>query len=374
MKKQTIYLAITLLSLFSCSSTPLKRSLSQTPVKDFQDDKIAERISAVVNPQIGTKNVGAVVAIYNKGSLQFLSFGETVRGNKIPPNADTLFEIGSITKTFTGLMLAQSINLKRVAGTDTLDQFNPEWKNQKTSSINLTELITHRSGLPRIPCNIHWSDPRQPYLDYAEKDLIESLKDSSFTSDCMLSDHPTVDINYSNWGVATLGYVLALKQKTTYEKLLHELVLDPLKLNDTTITLSPDQQKRIATGYDSELNIVPSWDTKILQGQGALRSSARDIIKYSQIYLHPEATDFENAIRLATKPNYETPKGVAIGHAWFVKRSGSVWHNGQTGGFHSLIKIYPKRDLVILYLSNTSRELKCVIDATEESSCDPLKE
>jgi CubicO group peptidase (beta-lactamase class C family) len=374
MKKQTIFLAATFLFLSSCSSNSLNRSLSQTPIKDFQDDKIAERISAVVNPQIGIKNVGAIVAIYNKGSLQFLSFGETARGNKIPPNADTLFEIGSITKTFTGLMLAQSINLKRVAATDNLSQFKTEWKDQKTASISLTELITHRSGLPRIPCNIHWSDSRQPYLDYTESDLIESLKDSSFTSDCMLNDHPTMAINYSNWGVATLGYILASKQKTSYEKLLHELVLDPLNLNDTTIKLNPDQQKRMATGYDNELNIVPPWDTKILQGQGALRSSAKDIIKYSQIYLHPESSGLENAVHLSTKPNYETPEGVAIGYAWFVKKSGSIWHNGQTGGFHSLIKIYPKRDLVVLYLSNTSRELKCIIDATEQSPCDPLKD
>lgn len=372
MKNQNIFLAAVLLILFSCSSTPVARNLSQVSIKDFQDDKIAERISAVVNPQIGTKNIGAVVAIYNQGSLQFLSFGETVRGNKVLPNADTLFEIGSITKTFTGLMLAQSIDLKRVSATDTLDQFNPGWKNQKTGSISLIELITHRSGLPRLPCNIHWSDPRQPYLDYTEADLIEGLKDSSFTSECVLNSHPTTDINYSNWGVATLGYVLASEQKTSYEKLLHQLILDPLKLNDTTITLSPDQQERMATGYDDELQIAPSWETKILQGQGAIKSSARDIIKYSQVYLHPEATNFENSVRLATTPAYVNPEGVAIGHAWFVKKSGSIWHNGQTGGFYSLIKIYPKRDLVVLYLTNTSRDLKCVIESVEESPCDPL--
>ena len=358
--------------LSACSAHQLLRKPSETSIKDFQDEKIAERISAVVTPQIGTKNVGAVIAIYNKGSLQFLSFGETARGNKILPNADTLFEIGSITKTFTGLMLARSIDLKRVTATDTLDSFKEEWRNQKTASINLTELITHRSGLPRLPCKMHWSDPKRPYIDYNENDLIEGLKDSSFQPDCLLNDHPTLKINYSNWGVSVLGYVLASQQKTTYENLLHHLVLDPLNLNDTTITLNDDQLKRVAIGHDIQLNTTPLWEAKILQGQGAIKSSARDIIKYSQIYLHPETTSFENAVRLATRPNYETSDGQAIGYAWFVKKSGSVWHNGQTGGFNSLIKIYPKRDLVVLYLTNTSRDLKCVIDAIEESPCDPL--
>jgi len=372
MEKPIVLIVAMSFFLLACSTHQLLRTPSETAIKDFQDEKIAERISAVVSPQIGTKNVGAVIAIYNKGSVQFLSFGETARGNKILPNADTLFEIGSITKTFTGLMLARSIDLKRVSATDTLDRFKEEWKNQKTGSINLTELITHRSGLPRLPCNLEWSNPKQPYIDYNENDLIVGLKDSSFEPDCLLNAHPTLKINYSNWGVSILGYVLASQQKTTYENLLHQLVLDPLKLNDTTITLSADQQIRVAYGHDIKLNTAPLWEAKILQGQGAIKSSARDIIQYSQIYLHPETTIFENAVRMATFPNYEAPDGLAIGYAWFVKKSGSVWHNGQTGGFNSLIKIYPKRDLVILYLTNTSRELKCVIDAVEESPCDPL--
>ena len=370
MKKEIAF--ILAIFLLSCSSKSLKRTASETPLKDFQDDKIAARISAVVNPQIGTKNIGAIVAIYNKGLLQFLSFGETTRGNKILPTPDTLFEIGSITKTFTGLMMARSIDLKRVTPTATLDQYKSDWKNQKAGSINLTELITHRSGLPRLPCNIHWKKPGRPYIDYTEKDLVEGLKDTSFNSNCLLNVHPTITINYSNWGVAILGYILASEQKTTYEKLLHQLVLDPLKLSDTVITLRPDQQSRIAIGYDANLNTALPWETKILQGQGAIKSTARDIIKYSQIYLHPESTSFESSIRLATKPNYKTPEGLIIGHAWFVKKSGNIWHDGKTGGFYSLIKIYPKRDFVVLYLTNTSRELKCVIEAAEERPCDPL--
>jgi CubicO group peptidase (beta-lactamase class C family) len=372
MKKRILLQNAFLFFLISCASTNSIRHPSELPLEDFQNDKMVKRITAVITPQIGTKNVGAIVAIYSKGSLKFLSFGETVRGNKTLPTEDTIFEIGSITKTFTGLMLARSIDLKRVHSTDTLDQFKTEWKKQKTGSINLVELITHRSGLPRLPCNLHWSDPKQPYKEYAENDLIEGLKDSAFNNNCVLNVHPTSEVDYSNWGVATLGYVLASEQKTTYEKLLHQLILDPLNLSDTTIKLSPEQQKKIATGYDSELNITPLWERKIFEAQGAIKSSARDLMKYSQIYLHPEATNFESSIRMATHPNYESPEGLAIGYAWFVKKSGSIWHNGQTGGFSSLIKIYPKRDLVVLYLTNTSRELKCVIESVENSPCDHM--
>lgn len=370
MKKIILLQSTLLLFLVSCA-TPSARNPSEAPSKDFQDDKIAERITTAIGPQIGTKNVGAIVAVYNKGKLEFLSFGETALGNKTLPTPDTIFEIGSITKTFTGLMLSRSIDLNRVTAADTLDQFKKEWRGQKAGSINLTELITHRSGLARLPCNLNPADPNQPYKEYAEADLIDGLKDSSFNSDCILQPHPTSTINYSNWAVSILGYVLASKQKTTYEALLHELILDPLQLNDTsTVTFTPDQEQRFATGYNTSF-VKSHWGKQILQGQGAIKSSARDMMKYAQIYLHPETTSFESSIRRAMQVNFEVDN-TAIGYAWFVKKSGSIWHNGQTGGFYSLMKIYPNRDLVVFYLTNTARELKCFIHAVEEAPCDPL--
>lgn len=268
-------------------------------------------------------------------------------------------------------MLARSIDLNRVTATSTLDQFNKEWVGQQAGLINLEELVTHRSGLPRLPCNLNPKDQSQPYKDYSETDLIEGLKDSSFNSDCTLQPHPTATMNYSNWGFSLLGYALASKQKTTYEKLLHELILKPLQLKDTsTLTFTPEQEKRFAVGYDA--NFVKSeWKTQILQGQGAIKSSAKDLMRYAQIYLHPETTNFENSIRKARQVSFES-NDAAIGYAWFVKKSGSIWHNGQTGGFHTLIKIYPSRDLIVFYLSNTSREIMCFIHAVEEVPCDPL--
>lgn len=358
MKPAAILFRLILFFFSACAFT--------TPTK-APDDKIAERITTAIAPQIGSKNIGAIVAIYNKGSLRFLSFGETVRGNKTPPTADSIFEIGSITKTFTGLMLSRSIDLARVTPSDTLDQFIKDLKNDDIGSISLNELITHRSGLSPLPCNMHYKDPRQPYAEYSETDLIKGLKE------CRLGHHPTQRINYSNWGMATLGYVLAAKQKATYESLLYELVLDPLNLDDTTITLRPDQKNRLAKGYDKNLVEADLWERRILDGQGAIKSSARDIIKYAVAYLHPEQTPLESSIRRSMQVNYEN-ENTAIGYAWFVKKSGNIWHNGQTGGYYSMLKIYPKRDLAVLYLSNTSSELKCFIHAIEEVPCDPMAE
>jgi CubicO group peptidase (beta-lactamase class C family) len=106
---QKLILIFSLITFFlaSCSSLNSTRNPPQSSQKDFQDDKINERIKNAITPQIGHKNVGAIVAVYNRGKLDFLSFGETIRGNKTLPTPDTVFEIGSITKTFTGLMLSR---------------------------------------------------------------------------------------------------------------------------------------------------------------------------------------------------------------------------------------------------------------------------
>ena len=304
-----------------------------------------------------------VVAIYDRGNLEFLTLGETEKGNHQAPSPDTFFEIGSITKTFTGLMLSRSIELNRVTPESQLKNFRPEWKGQKAGSIQLSELVNHRSGLPRVPCDLHFKDPRNPYGDYSEDDLIAGLTDIQLKAqpDCILGAHPAAAPLYSNWGMAVLGYALATQQGESYEALLHELVLDPLKLDDTTIQLSPAQKARFAMGYDKSLKQTLPWERRVLFGAGAIRATARNLIKYAGAYLKPDQTSLGPAIkRVSTLP-----------YAWSRLPSGSLWHDGMTGGYASFLKIYPNRDLAVLYLTNTARNLKCFTPAVENLPCDP---
>ncbi len=323
-----------------------------------------EQIKKTISPQIGSKNVGAVIAIYEKGKETYLSFGETVLGNNIRPDADTLFEIGSITKLLTGLMLARLIDLKKVSIKDPLSRFIPESKNQSTGAITLEELVTHTSGLPRLPCNLHYASSENPYADYSEKDLIEGLRDSSFSNTCRLEKHPTQNVNYSNWGFGLLGYALARFQKSSYESLLRELVLEPLGLKATMIIVAKEFEPRRAQGYTNELKANPYWYHQTTQGAGAVVSSVRDMLQFARALLHPEETKLHSALKLSVAPLYKSdPNDIA--YAWFVRPSGNYWHDGMTGGFSSLIKIYPKEDRAVVYLSNTARDLEGVLEAVE---------
>ncbi len=338
----------------------------------YELEGIARRVEKTVAPQVGRgRNVGAVVGIRFRGETKVLSFGELRVGSGVAPDAHTVFEIGSVTKTFTGLLLADAIENGRVKATDRLDSFRPEWKGAATSDIRLIDLVTHRSGLPRLPCNLHASDPRRPYADYSEDDLVGGLSDRAFGKSCALGRHPSDQFAYSNWGFGLLGYVLSRASKSTYPELLRARVTEPLALKDTTYDLSEDQRRRLAQGYTEDGTESPLWDRKILMGNGAIRSTVTDLLQYGSAYLHPEKNaPLEPALLRAMTMQHEGTEG-RIAYAWMLTPTGSLWHNGMTGGYSSLMKVYRTRDLVVVVLSNTARDIKCVISAVEDLACAP---
>jgi CubicO group peptidase (beta-lactamase class C family) len=364
--------SILLLSVFSltgaCSTVP-------KPASSFAPADLSKRLRKAIDPQIGPeKNVGVIVGIYDQGKVQFLSFGEVERGSKKPPNETTIFEIGSITKTFTGLMLAHAIEEGLVNENDPISKFQSEWKNQNVSDITLEELVTHRSGLPRLPCNLHYTNPHLPYAEYTNEDLVQGLTNDSLSEslECSLQDHPSAEIEYSNWGFALLGYILGKKQGFTYPEMLDRQISKPLHLVDTTYALSSEQFKRTAVGYDSNGVETQLWDRQAMMGNGAVRSTAADLILYAKAFLHPDSTSLSAEIHrtIQVQPTDTEQK---IAYAWFVTPGGSLWHNGMTGGFASLMKIYLKKDFAIFYLTNTAHELKCVVETVENIPCAPEK-
>ena len=113
---------------------------------------------------------------------------------------------------------------------------------------------------------------------YTEEDLYEFL--SGFSSDHV----PGTKRSYSNLGVALLGRLLADHLNTTYEKLVTERVLEPLGMDDTTIALTDDQERRLAEGHDPYMYPIRTWEMATLQASGSLRSTANDMLKLLAAY------------------------------------------------------------------------------------------
>ncbi len=321
-------------------------------------DELSVRLNKAIQPQIDTRIKSAIVGICDKGDVKFLTYG------KIAPARDTIFEIGSLTKTFTSLMLAIAIEKGLVTSETTLSELRPEWQGQLAGNIRLIELATHRSGLSRIPCDLKFTNPNNPYADYTEAQLIASITDRV---GCKLAVHPTQDVVYSNWGAALLGNAISAAAKLSYGEMLKLWITAPLGMKNTVIKLSPEQRAKLAQGYNEKLKPAGLWDRLGLLGNGAIMSTADDMMIYVEAMLHAEKTPFPEAIR-----RVETLQYSYIAYNWFVTPAGSIWHNGMTGGYSSLLKAYLKKDFAIFVLTNTEAEVNCLIEAVEEIPCKPI--
>ncbi len=321
---------------------------------------IEERITENMEPQIGTLRKGAVVGILEKGKMKFLSFG----GLK----ENSIFEIASLTKTFTSLMLSIAIEKELVTPDTTLAEIRPEWEKSKLGKITLLELSTHRSGLPRLPCDFHYKDPKSPYADYTEDELVKSISDETIerSKDCEILARPTKESHYSNWGPALLGNALSVRSGLSYGDMLRKWITGPLGMRDTVISLSTEQRPRVIQGFDEDLSPTPLWERAGMYGNGAILSTPEDIMIYARAMVRPEETPFPKAIRRAQERQF---KHMAYG--WFVTRGDNIWHNGMTGGFSSLFKAYLDKDMAVFALSNTASEITCLIEAVEEIPCNP---
>ncbi len=268
------------------------------------------------------------------------------------PDERTVYEIGSITKVFTSLLLAVMVEQGQVQLDEPIQHLLPDRKlpHGKQRPITLVDLATHSSGLPRMPKNFHPADPRNPYADYTLDQLFE------FLAHYRLRKQPGERYAYSNLGIGLLGVALAKRAGKSYEELVVETICDPLALHDTRITLNNDQRRRLAAGHDADGQPYPNWDIPALAGAGALRSTVADLARFLQANLGTLSTPLDKAIRLTHQPRFEIgPKQGSVALGWHVSADGKrLQHSGQTGGYHSFIAMHRERPLGVVVLANSA--------------------
>lgn len=296
--------------------------------------------------------VGAVIGLLEDGKTLVLAYGKLDATNPKRPEASTVFEIGSVTKVFTGLALAQMVERKMLALDDPVrkylppDAVPPSSEGQK--EITLLDLATQSSGLPRMPGNFKPKDPKNPYADYTPDLLYEFLAKQT------LVKKPDAGYLYSNLGVGLLGHALSLRNGTSYEKLVADLIATPLGMRDTRVVLTDELRARLAPGHNGDGEAVPNWDLATLAGAGGLRSTTTDMLRFvaAQIDTPPALAA---AVKASHQPraNTTTPPG-SIALAWHVKPDGkTMWHNGGTAGYSSYISFDSERKTAVVVLLNS---------------------
>ncbi len=300
---------------------------------------------------------GVVIGVVQHGTRRIFAYGAV--------KEDSIFEIGSISKTFTGLILAQMVEQHKVKLDEPVRELLPSGTVAKPEGpeITLLDLATQHSGLPRMPDNFHPANPQDPYADYHPANLYE------FIAKHGVAKPANTGFNYSNLGLGLLGQALANRAGMTYPELLKTEITEPLELKDTVVKLSPEQEKRFAQGHGAQHQPAHAWALDALAGAGAIRSTASDMLTYLEAQLHPDkvkhaagsaAADsppgtLASALQMSHEPRADAMAGMKVGLAWlYVPDTGSYWHNGATGGYSSYALFNPKEDYALVVLFNTT--------------------
>jgi D-alanyl-D-alanine-carboxypeptidase/D-alanyl-D-alanine-endopeptidase len=283
-----------------------------------------------------------VVGVVREGKDHVYTFGKC-EGK--PLNGESIFEIGSVTKVFTGLLLADRIVAGAMKVDDPVQKYLPEgWSvpRRDDRDITLLHLATHTSGLTRLPAGffpIMSDHPDEPYAYFKLEDLRKGLPKTNVRWSSGAKHE------YSNLGVGLLGQAITFSLKEpNYEAALTKQVLAPLKLNDTTLKLNQSQKSRLIPGFDGEGRAKQNWDFGSMEGGGALRSDANDMLRFIHSQLNPP-TSLKKAIEISHQNWRElNPGKEEIGLCWFRRMSQDkviLWHNGETGGYHTFLGVVP---------------------------------
>ena len=350
----TAALVVTALATSPINSPAFKPQQTATPATPLALPDDAE-VRAMIKARVAAKrSAGIVVGLLEPdGRTRVIAHGDPGPGQP-PLAADSVFEIGSITKVFTGTLLAVLVQSGTVRFEDPVEKYLPPSVRMPVfegKPITLGHLAEQNSGLPRLPSNLRPANMANPYADYT----VDQLYD--FLDDYRLTRAPGASFEYSNLGVGLLGHVLALSQQTTYEALLRDKIWTPLGMSHTAITLTPWMKSHLAMGHDAGGRVVGNWDVTTLAGAGAIRSTTGDMLKFLDANLHPERGPLHRAMALAQTSRAPTTPPHSIGLNWIIRRVGerdtAVWHNGGTGGYRTFIGLDPIRRHGVVVLANS---------------------
>ncbi|MEZ4991961.1 MAG: serine hydrolase [Saprospiraceae bacterium] len=315
---------------------------------------LSEEVAKNVDMRIENGHSPSIaIGLIDKDGPQYYFFGNTtMTGHSVTEN--TIYEIGSISKTFTGILLADMVQSGKMKLDDPVQQYlpesvtMPEWEGKP---IVLGQLSDHTSGLPRMPDNFSPADITNPYADYTVEQMY------AFLSSHTLRREMGSVYEYSNLAQGLLGHILALTAGKTYEELVIEKIAGPLGMKDTRIKLNDQQMQQLAPGHSLGA-VVSNWDIPTLAGAGAIRSSLHDMLIYVSANMGLTDSPVYQAMQLSHQARHDKAGGMRVGLGWHIKKGAEgdvVWHNGGTGGYRTFAGFVPDTGRGVVVLTNSTK-------------------
>lgn len=339
-------------------------------------DKLKETIQSLVNNN--KTNAAIVVGLVDPNGTQFYGYGNMSNANPITVDKDTIFAIGSITKVFTTILLADMVNSGLVNLDDPIEKYFPPSVKAPTyngQKITLENLATHTSGLPEFPgshCVSNFNGTDDEDSLQARLFFIECDKNYTFDqlyqdlSNTTLTSEPGLKFEYSTFGISLLGHILALKSGISYDRLLEERILNVLGMNSTSIVFSDAQKSRLAIGHLNGKEL-PFWNTsRPIAPAGGLHSSVADMLKFASANLGLIDTKINTAMKESHIIIHDSRLGKAFSNnytayvslGWIIATDFGIQiveHNGETvDGYNSFIALNTSKERGIVIIASAS--------------------
>jgi serine-type D-Ala-D-Ala carboxypeptidase/endopeptidase len=319
--------------------------LSEDAIRRLLVERVDERCSSV----------GMVVGVTEGNGHRIVAHGCRDTSGAGPVNEKTLFEIGSITKLFTALLLSDMANRGEVRMNEPVAELLPAGTRvpvRDGKAITLRDLASHYSGLPRVATNGDPPDrPGGPYAAYSAERLYQFLANHELTRT------PGDSFEYSNVGAGLLGHALVLRAGAgSYESLIRARILDPLRMDDTVIAIPSRLAGHVASGHDDSLEPTSDWTFDVLAGTGGLRSTVPDLLRFVDAVCD-QSSSIASIIRPLMNPRDQGGLELAKPHLDGVNALSKL---GGTGGARSFVKCIPEWNRGVAVLSNAS--IDAVVD------------
>ncbi|MEW5930189.1 MAG: serine hydrolase [Gemmatimonadota bacterium] len=323
------------------------------------------KLAALLQERVRDRRaVGIAVGVLEADGTTTTAFAGDAGAGAGAPGGRTGFEIGSITKTFTGVLLADMVRTGEVRFDDPVSRYLPHGvrvPSRNGREITLLDLATNHSGLPGMPDNLSPADHTNPYADYSVEQMY------GFVSGHRLRSDPGTSYEYSNIGFGLLGHALERAANSPYEDLVRARILAPLGMDGTAIELRGGQRDRMARGHNNRGFVVPYWDLPTIAGAGAFRSSMDDLLRYLAANVRAPKSGLDRSIHVTHQPQHAVSDSAAartgtnaMGMGWQIRTVGNrriVWKDGGTAGFQTFIGFDPERRVGVVVLSNTAIEV-----------------
>lgn len=366
-KLKKIYAFCILLSLVIACRGQSERTSSKT--------EIFAKIEKIATEGIKTHNFpGIAIGIVLDGKIIYAKgFGYADRKNKKLTGADTVYQLGSVTKTFTGNLLAQLIAEKKLSLDDSLSKYFPRTvkfptdKNGKV--ITVKDIATHSAEFPRYPDNLVRTDG-EPIQGFSKQQLYQGIEL------VRINTPAGVRYSYSNFGYGVLGTALENLTGKTLSELFSRRIFEPLKMNNSNLVLTEKLKTYLAVPYrddDPDQQTQP-WEMGALSGAGNIFSSVNDMC----LFMNEMLKDTE-VNRIQQKEYLKINDTWSYGLGNFVIASKTrntkvIHHGGDIDGYASYLILYPeyRGGLIILTNSGMGRQFGEIAEGIDEIAFNEL--